>query len=335
MATTSARRYEARISSSGCNGSARRIERDAGNLRAALGWLLDQRQLDAFAELAWALWVPAWINGRIEEGRTLARAALESEGSMSEGARARLLVVVGTFSMWSGDHVEAETALDEGRTLAESLGDDDAVAAATLATSMIVGPAEGEARAEDLAREAWGRFQQLGDRWGEAAALNVLGWLYVAQERFEGARDTFEQTLAAAMAVGDEQFSAMAEVNLAEYHLDGGDRRAAADLLASCAQRHRALRLMYSAAYLLESAGRLAAHGGDDVGAARLLGAASHLRETTGVSVWGSQRERRDRLVEVVRASLGPAEFAATFASGSELSYAEAIDEVTRSTENA
>jgi hypothetical protein len=303
---------------------------EAGNIRAALAWFLEHRRLDDLADMAWALWVPAWINGRIDEGRRTAAAALDlaGDGDLSTLSCARLLVVLGTFEMWSGDHVAAAETLRRGRELAVELGDDAVVAAATLAQSMIAGPAEGEAASEHLADEALAMYRRLGDTWGEAAVLNVLGWLVVSQERFDGAAGVVERTLEASLASGDEQFCAMAEVNLAEYRLHLGDVERARTLLTSCVDRHRSLRLLYSVAYLLEASARLAAHDGDAGRAARLLGAASQLREATGVSVWGSQLERRGRLVADVRAALGEDGFTAAFRTGTGLSYAEALDVV-------
>ena len=61
---------------------------EVGNLRAALAWYLQHRELDDVAEMAWALWIPAWINGLIDESRTLARSALDAAGTMSERSRA-------------------------------------------------------------------------------------------------------------------------------------------------------------------------------------------------------------------------------------------------------
>jgi tetratricopeptide (TPR) repeat protein len=299
---------------------------EAGNIRAALTWFLDHRRLDELADMAWSLWVPAWINGRIDEGRRTAGAALNVGDEMSEISRARLLVVLGTFEMWSGDHVAAAESLRRGRELAVELGDDGVLAAATLAQSMIAGPVEGEARSEQLADESLEIYERLGDSWGQAAALNVLGWLFVSQERFDRAAQVVDRTLEASLAAGDEQFSAMAEVNLAEYRLDRGDADGSRALLTSCTDRHRSLRLLYSVAYLLEACARLAAYEGDPGRAAQLLGAASQLRESTGVSVWGSQLERRERFVAGMRSALGEDGFATAFRTGADLSYSEALD---------
>ena len=300
---------------------------EAGNLRAAMAWFIEHRRLDDLADMAWALWVPAWINGRIDEGRRLASAALESDGPLSERSRARLLVVLGLFHMWSGNHGDAAVVLQEGGSLAAALGDDGASAAAILAESMIAGPIDGEARSEELAEQTLGLYRQLGDTWGQAAALNVLGWLYVAQERFDGTRDVFEDTLSVSQAAGDEQFSAMAEVNLAECLLAGDDVESATELISSCAERHRSMRLMYSVAYLLEAAARLASRTGDPERAARLMGAASQMRVASGLSVWGSQLDRRNRFVDGLRDTLGADGYEAAFDAGCRLCYSDAVAE--------
>jgi predicted ATPase len=303
---------------------------EAGNIRAALAWFIQHGELDDLADMAWALWVPAWINGRIDEGRGLAQAALESAATMSERSRGRLLVVFGLFSMWSGRHESASTALREGHDIAVANGDDEAAAAAVLAASMIAGPAEGEARAEEVANESLAMYERLDDTWGRAAALNVLGWLYVAQERFDGNEDVFTATLSTSVAVGDQQFIAMAEVNLAERHLHDGNVAEAIALLTSCVSRHRVLRLMYSVAYLLDVIARLAARDQNAIGAAKLVGAASHLRAAAGLSVWGSQLERRDRFVDQLRTGLGAAVFDDAHTVGAELCYADALDQAAR-----
>ena len=303
---------------------------EAGNIRAALTWYLSHgrlEDLDDLADMAWSLWVPAWINGRIDEGRRIAGAALEAGGDVSDRSRARLLVVQGLFQMWAGDHAAAQHVLDEGSRIAEELGDEEIEVAAVLARSMIAGPLEGEDRAEELAEEAVATYRRFGDAWGEAAALNVLGWVRVAQERFDGSGDLLRRTLDASVAARDEQFCALAEVNLAEYQLHTGDVDGADELLASSVRRHRALRLPYSVAYLLEATARLAVARDDASRAARLLGAAAARRSEAGVSVWGSQAERLARFRAELQSALGEAAFESMVAAGSDLSYDDALTE--------
>lgn len=308
-----------------------RLGRDgeADNFRAAMAWYLRENQLDDLVEMAWALWVPAWINGQLDEGRRLAHAALAAEGTMSDLCRARLGVVAGMFDMWSGEHRAALTKLMDAANTGRLLGDEQVVAYATLAWAMLAGPIDGEARSEELAQQCIELCGRLADPWADAAVLNALGWLYVGQERFEGHGPLFVETLTKAEAAGDAQFIGLAEVNLAEYHLDRGETDRAAELLVSCASRHRSVRLRYSVAYLLDAAARLAATRGEAMRAATLLGAATHQRAQAGVSVWGSQLDRRQRLIEQLRTTIGATAFADASMRGETMRYMDALDLVT------
>jgi predicted ATPase len=299
-------------------------EGDAGNVKTALSWYLEHGRLDQCVEMAWALWPAVWVNGRLEQGDALAAIA-GADGELAPLARARLLVLAGLFPLWRGEHDTAWAALEEALVLGAALPDDEVVAYATLASAMLAGPAKGEDHAEAYALDGVARCRALGDRWAEAAALNALSWLYVAKDHFED-RAVFDETIAASKACGDQHFAAMAEVNLAEYELARGDVTAAERLLESSAERHRALRIMYSLAYLLDAAARVAVARGDDVLAARLVGAADHRREVVGIGVWGSQLVRRDAMIEGMVVRLGDEAFARAHAVGAALGYGECLD---------
>jgi predicted ATPase len=298
---------------------------EADNVRAALDWLLSRHRLDEYVEMGWSLWVPAWISGRVEEGRRMAHAALTAPDAMSDQSRARLMMIAGIFDMWRGEHTEAAAHLDAAIAAARQLGDNEVVAYAMLARSMTAGPGEGEEIAEKLGTECVALCRALGDRWAEAAALNMLGWLYVAQERFEEPNAIFDETFAIAELVGDEHFMALAEVNLAEARLHAGTADEARALLASAARRLQAAGLRYPAPYVLDAAARLAAHEDDLERAATLIGASDRLRDTMSISVWGSQAERRSRFVEAMRRDLGAAACAERLEQGAALTFDDAI----------
>ncbi len=302
---------------------------EAGNVRAALAWYLVTGRCDDYADMAWALWPAIWINGRLEQGEKLIQILVEHGDGLSALSRARMLMVAGLFPMWKGDHTKAIAALAEARALGEELGNAEVLAHVALASAMLAGPAVGEAEAEASAVEALEGFRALGDVWGEAAALNALAWLSVAQQRFDEGT-ILEDTLTASLAAGDAQFTALAEVNLAECALAHGELDRAAELLASSGTRHRALRVMYSVAYMLDAAARLAFRRGDALLAATLLGAADHRRDIIGVGVWGSQLTHRDAFVAEVRATLGEDAYAAAHRDGCALDYNDALDTALR-----
>ncbi len=175
---------------------------EGDNFRAALAWFAAHRRMDDFAEAAWGLWMPAWLTGRIDEGQRLARGALGAGAAMSDRSRARLLVIAGMFDLWKGEHLDAVPTLLEALDLGRALGDDEVAAYAIIASAMVAGPLEGEDRAEELAEEGVELCRRLGDRWGEGAALNVLGWLYVARDRFDGTRPVLEATVVGGARLG-------------------------------------------------------------------------------------------------------------------------------------
>ena len=230
---------------------------EAGNVRAALAWFLAHGRLDDLADMAWALWVPAWINGRIDEGRRLAQAALDADGELSDRSRARLARGrSASFQMWSGDHDAAIGALRRGRRAGAS-------------PRRRRGGRGGDARREHDRRPRRGRGARratgrrcAGDATSGSATRGARRrrstcWVgcYVSQERFDGDADVFERTLAASLAAGDEQFTAMAEVNLAEYAPPRRRRRARRRAVARRAPiAIDPLRLLYSVAYLLDAA---------------------------------------------------------------------------------
>jgi predicted ATPase len=302
---------------------------EAGNVWATLGWYLATGQCDDYAEMAWALWPAVWINGRLEQGEKLVQVLVRDGDKLSPRSRARMLTLSGLFPMWKGEHTTALASLEEARVLAADLGDDEVLAHVALANAMLAGPLISEPDAEDFAREGMERFRVLGDRWGQAAALNAMAWLHVAQDRFDEGT-LLDDTLAVSLTTGDVQFVAMAEVNLAECALAHGDPDRAGALLSSSAARHRALRVMYSVGYLLDAASRLAALRGDPTLAAVLTGAADHRREIIGVGVWGSQLRRREAFVAGLHAELGEAAYAAAYGQGYGLDYEEALDAALR-----
>lgn len=298
-------------------------EGDGANLRAALAWFVREGRLDDFATAAWGLWTAAWVSGQLEEGRRLTHAALEARGDLRPTSKGRLLALAASFDVWAGNHRAANERLAEAIAIGRAEHDDEIVAHALLGSSMASGANEDEA--ERLAEESLELWRRLGDKWGEAAALNVLGWIYVGQERFDGTESVFEATVAVARAVGDENFAALGEVNLAEYRMHRGDLAGAIDALTECVQRHRVVRLTYSLAYLLDAVARLEALRDNPSRAAFLLGAATRNRDSIGISVWGSQLDRRQRFVKRLREALGPHDYDSAFDAGTKLAYADAV----------
>jgi predicted ATPase/DNA-binding CsgD family transcriptional regulator len=103
------------------------LERDVGNLRAALRWLLDQGDAERAGRLG-AVLARFWMySGRLAEGRAWLAELLPLEG-MTLGTRGRLLVASAAAATYELDLGVARTLLEDGLAAAREGGDDWAIA---------------------------------------------------------------------------------------------------------------------------------------------------------------------------------------------------------------
>ena len=296
---------------------------DAENIRTAFEWFLAHERVEDVATMAWALWLPAFVRGDFVEAYTIAGRALEIDVPISSRGLVRLRTVYGIFATGIGDLTNGLPALVQALELAREHNDDEAVAYALLALALISAVVEGEERARELVRDGLERLRGLGDTWGIAMALDVLGWLEVSLE-FHDEPAVFEQALDAAEAAHDQGMLAMAEENFAEHLLHEGDVEGAAAMLAAALRRFRSVNSIYATAYGIDGVARLAAIDGHPEVAARLLGASERMRTKMGAPIWPSAAARQARLVEDVRAAVP--DVAGVWEEGTNLRFDDAID---------
>jgi DNA-binding CsgD family transcriptional regulator/tetratricopeptide (TPR) repeat protein len=99
------------------------LEREHDNLRAALRWLMDQRQTTAAQRLGGTL-ARFWQMGSyLSEGRSWLAELLALRVDGNDGERARMLVGSGLIASYQGDYSAAEWALTEGVAVSRATGD--------------------------------------------------------------------------------------------------------------------------------------------------------------------------------------------------------------------
>ena len=125
---------------------------------------------------------------------------------------------------------QARARLQEGRdalTRALALTADDEVsslrARALFSLGTIVYPMGDAKRCETLSEQALAIYRTLGDRHGQAIALNALAASYHSQQWYDDARRAFGQALPIWRAVGLEEAAVRTLANLASVALDAGD----------------------------------------------------------------------------------------------------------------
>jgi hypothetical protein len=259
----------------------KRFEWEHDNLRAAISWSLERRNLQDAARLGWALWLFWWIRGHFAEGRRLMEEALSVNGSaaMPASARAQGLFVAGTMACGQGDHSSAEPLLEESVTLFREVGDTRGVAYALGSAAVLAITQEQYGRGIDYSEEAADLFLEVGDKWGAAPMLgcSAVGWLNRGDHG--RAKSLAEQGLRLCRETGDKHGTSIALCTLAGVAQAERNYERARDLFEEGLAVSVKLGNEADVVYCLEGLASVAAAEGSTVRGARLWGAAEALLE--------------------------------------------------------
>jgi predicted ATPase len=213
-----------------------RLEREHDNLRAALGWAIEQRQSETALRLGAALWRFWWVRGYLSEGDhwlsdalALPSASLET-GSTETIARAWALRGAGLLAHMQGDYT----------------------------------------RASDLYNESLALHRTQANNAGIAAATSGLGHVALRLGNYRAARSYFEECLALQRLVGSQRGIAGALGDLASVARLQGDHTRADELCTERLELVRGLGVKRDIALALASQGHIAIEVGDYQRAQRL-----------------------------------------------------------------
>ena len=249
-----------------------RCEADRDDLRDALRWLLDRREIEDALHVVDALWRFWLLRGYYSEGSDALAQVLDASSTATPLARTRALIGAGALAGAKGEHERALTLLEEALSLAEDGGDDlmmarahSAIAAialdlgdfdrathhhkaavplyrqagfptgtaqALIGLGTLAAYQEHDEQAVHLFNEAIALFRSLGDDWGVAAAKANLGQLAFAQGNFAGADAHSAEALDIFRRLGDPANTAMLSANLGEVALYQGQLQRSATLSA-------------------------------------------------------------------------------------------------------
>jgi predicted ATPase/class 3 adenylate cyclase len=94
-----------------------RLEAEHDNMRAALSWALERKEVEVAIRLGGALWLFWFVRGYHSEGRRWLQEALAIEERISPGSRAMALAGVGWLAAHQGDLDRAQEVCEEGLQL--------------------------------------------------------------------------------------------------------------------------------------------------------------------------------------------------------------------------
>lgn len=306
-----------------------RIERDVDNLHAALGWARERGDAATLLRLVGALAHFWTTRGHTAEGRDWLEVALALPGAAGVPAAIRALALYGSGVLASdqGDFARAEERLAASAALFREAG---ALVGAVRALNTLGGvtfnrgdlhlAAERYESCLAVARDA-------GDNGETARALGNLGetWLFLDDRR---AGDALTEAVSLARIAGRRDVEAYVLGDLGTLARQRGDLALAGARHREALALHQAIGALRQIAVTLENLAALAVAEGRGERAARLLGAATALRDTIAIP----RPVPEQRLAESTRAGAVPAlldgpTYDAAFAAGAALSHADAIAE--------
>ncbi len=292
------------------------LEREHGNLRAAIRWAARRGETEVELRLVGALW-PFWFRcGHVSEGRRLIDAALARGGDTALFLQVRVLLGAGYLAQWQGDHGRARTWYERSLTLARTLKDAQGITAALCGLGTIAWLDECAEEATVLLSESLVLCRDESDVRGAALALEGLSEVAWLQGDDARATTLMAEGLTLFRELGDTRKIMVALYTLAVFAEGRGDEDKATALLKEGIGRCRELGDKSALAYAAELTTWIIARRRCPEHVARLLGAAEALREVVGTTLTRVEHMTHDRTVAFVRVALSEQTFGMAWNEG-------------------
>ena len=335
------------------------------NLRFALDWLFQTRDLDWGLRLCVALFRFWDMREHLVEGRARLETVLRLAGADHAKERARISLFLGALATTQGDYPAGEHALEQSLSLYEDLGDESGIAASlnalgvsardrgdyltaqrnferSLACWRMLSDRQATARcfhnlanvvkvrgdyprAEWALREATDIFEELGDRTGAAWCISQQGDIARARDDRDAARGLYQRALSIFRESGDPWGSARSLTDLAYIDCEQGNHLAAHAACCEALEIFAGLGHRRGIARALEGSACLALAQGHAERALKLAAAAAHLRQLISAPLHQAEQSRLEQALLLAWKSLNEAEGKRAWTEGSEMSLEQAI----------
>ena len=309
-----------------------RLEREHDNIRAALGWLMEEGEAERGSRLAAALLRFWWFRGHLAEGRAQLEGLLDLHPAapIRDETRAKALHALGILiyrhTNYAGDGwTVARSRLEESLEIYRRLGDEPGVAAVLRELGPIVAELGDLAAARSHLDESLEIGRRSGHEPGIARTLLYLGVSCLTGCDHPSARAHLEESLGIFRRLDDRFWINACLVHLGYVDCEEGDLVAARSRFMQMAEASPLSQFPWGATYWLEGFARLAAAEGQAARALRLGGATVALRRFYGVSIGPSRQAAFGRTLETARKALGENEGEAAWEEGRAMTLEEAL----------
>jgi predicted ATPase/DNA-binding SARP family transcriptional activator len=304
-----------------------RLDQEYDNLRAALEWsAATEERVESGLRLAGALFEFWQLCRNQREGYNWLKRLLELGDKAAAGMRAKALRGAAELAVSQSDFRTARSLLEQNLALYRELDDKPGIAYSLLILGTQVAVAQNEwTEARPPIEESLALYRQLGDRPGIAVATMELGYVDYWEGNCATGRDLFEEGLALQRELGLMTYTARSVLLLGHIAREEANYTLACTYYAESITFFWQQRSFLGLFYVLAAVGCLAAAEGQLETAARLLGAAENMGETTGIVMVPHERAFYDRAVATMRAELDEQTFVAAWASGRALTLEDAV----------
>ncbi|MDQ6832004.1 MAG: AAA family ATPase, partial [Chloroflexota bacterium] len=293
-----------------------RLARDDDNIRTALAWAHERRYVDLGLRLVRALQVYWFVRGHLVEGcEQTIRFTRLPESTAFPILYSDALNAAGFLAREYGDYARASAASRESLALSHRLNDRKRAADALANLGYVALQQGKQADAQDLFQRSLVTNRELGNRQGIADSLSFLALTAFRANDLDGARRMNEESLAIWTALDDRQATVWARTRLALVLLEQGAHAAAYNALMKSLITTRELDFRPGFSWSFDGLAHLASRHGIPYLAARLTAAAASVRAIAGIRLSLLEQSENDRLLNQIRAAIGPERYADAWAN--------------------
>ncbi|TQS24790.1 AAA family ATPase [Microbispora sp. KK1-11] len=308
----------------------RRFNLEQANMRAAMDFCLQEPgEAETGLRMATLLTEPYWIaNAFYGEGRHWLDRALAAVPERTP-LRARALLSDAFMALTQGDAAAGLPLLDEGRALAEELGDPEILAHASLVAGLAAHYRGDYPSCAELLSLALAEQEAAGDKSGMLISLTTLGATVGHLGDRERATELFERSIELTRSHGERAGRAWALAIFAIHLWQCGDDERATALAREGLVLGRDFGDRLNAATNLQTLSWLLTRKGRHADAARLLGAVEEIGRTMGLAPTRVKRlaEFRESCLDTLRSRMGDKALHRELRRGRRMTPDEAIEE--------
>ena len=242
-----------------------RLESDHDNLRAALGWALENRNVELSARLGGALTRFWGLHGYLSEGRRWVEQVMTLFQPVlpTAAVRAKVLLGAGMLAWRQNEFNQAITLMEESLAISRESRDAPEISRGLQSLATVESTRGNTTRAAALLEECLARDRENGNREGVAYDLGTLADIAYQQGNSTQARNYYEESLALHRERDDKNSIAICLNNLGEVARLQGDYLKSVALFEEALSLFRELGVKQSLAICLASLGELRLRSGD------------------------------------------------------------------------